>query len=125
MSQQQGLIIVVTDDKSPTFAAVLSDAMFPLIETSWTEAPRAITQLHPAAVIAAAGEGAKSKVDALARQTSSVEPYLPLIIVDPQTTLPENAVPFSQAGDQWARLVPRLRSALRLRTLHTTVLRRM
>ena len=119
------MIIVVTDDKSPAFAAVLGDAMFPLIETSWTEASRAIAQLHPAAVIAAAGEGAKSKVDALARQAGGIEPYLPLIVVDPQTPLPENAVPFSQAGGQWDRLVPRLRSALRLRTLHTTVLRRM
>jgi hypothetical protein len=125
MSQQQGLIIVVTDDKSPAFAAALGDAMFPLIETSWAEASRAITQLHPAAVIAAAGEGANSKVDALARQAGSIEPYLPLIVVDPQITLPENAVPFSQAGGHWDRLVPRLRSALRLRTLHTTVLRRM
>jgi len=125
MSQQQGLIIVVADDKSPAFAAVLSAAMFPVIETGWAEASRAIVQLRPAAVIASSSEGVPDKVDALARQIGGVQPYLPLIVIDPKTMLPETAIPFSQARGNWDRLAPRLRAALRLRTLHATVLRRL
>jgi hypothetical protein len=39
--------------------------------------------------------------------------------------LPENAIPFSQTGDNFDRLTARLRAALRVRTLHTTVMRRL
>ena len=39
--------------------------------------------------------------------------------------LPENALPFSQVGDNFDRLTARLRAALRVRTLHTTVMRRL
>ena len=125
MSQQQGLIIVVSDDKSPAFAAVLSEAMFPVIETGWAQASQAIVQLRPAAVIAATGDGETAGVDALARQIGGIQPYLPLIVVNPNGALPENAVPFSQGHGTWDRLPARLRAALRLRTLHATVLRRL
>jgi hypothetical protein len=125
MSQQQGLIIVVSDDKRPAFAAVLGEAMFPVIETSWAEAARAVTQLQPAVVIAAVSEDTDAKRDALARQISTVQPYLPLLAIDPKQALPENAIPFSQTNGKWDRLIPRLRAALRVRTLHTTVLRRL
>ena len=125
MSQQQGLIIVVADDKSPAFAAVLGEAMFPVIETNWAEASRAVTQLHPAVVIAAASEGKDARLDALARQISTVQPYLPLLAIDPKDVLPENAIPFSQTNGKPDRLIPRLRAALRVRTLHATVLRRL
>jgi hypothetical protein len=125
MSQQQGLILVVSDDKSPAFTAVLGEAMFPVIEASWTEASTAVMQLHPIAVIATADGNAASKLDALAAQIDAVQPYLPLLVVDPQMVLPENAIPFSHARGKWDRLPQRLRAALRVRTLHTTVLRRL
>jgi hypothetical protein len=126
MSLQQGPIIVVSDDKQPAFTAVLDEGgMFPVIETTWAEASRAVAQLHPAIVLAATPEGAEFKLHTLARQTGSVQPYLPLLAIDPKTKLPENAIPFSQANGSWGRLLPRLRAALRVRTLHTTVLRRL
>jgi hypothetical protein len=125
MSQQQGLILVVSDDKPPALAAVLGEAMFPVIETRWAEASRAVAQLAPAVVIAAADEGDGSKLDALARNISGVQPYLPLIAIDPKSVVPENAIPFSQSDGKWDRLLPRLRAALRVRTLHATVLRRL
>ncbi len=53
------------------------------------------------------------------------KPYLPLIAVDPRTSLPENAIPFAQSGGNFDRLTARLRAALRVRTLHSTVLRRI
>src|ERR1700744_3733269 len=125
MSQQQGLILVVSDSKPPALTAALGEAMFPLIETSWTEASRAVAQVHPAVVIAAADEGADAELDALAGQINIVQPYLPLLAVDPKGLLPENAIPFSQTNGKWDRLIPRLRAALRVRALHATVLRRL
>ena len=125
MSQQQGLILVVSDDKPPAFTAVLGDAMFPVIETSWAKASTAVMQLHPTVVIAAADKGADGKLEALAAQISGIQPYLPLFVIDPKIALPENAIPFSHAHGKWDRLTPRLRAALRVRTLHGTVLRRL
>ena len=126
MSQQQGPIIVVSDEKQPALMAALGDAgTFPVIETGWREASRAVTQLHPAAVLATATEGAGTELVALARQIGAIQPYLPLLVIDPKGTLPDNAVPFSYAGAGWDRLLPRLRAALRVRTLHATVLRRL
>lgn len=125
MSQQQGPIIVVSDDKRPSFMAALGeDTTFPLIETTWTEASRAVSQLQPAIVLAAATEGADAKLEALARQVRDIKPYLPLLVIEPKSALPENAIPFSKGHGSWDRLLPRLRATLRVRSLHTTVLRR-
>ncbi|MGA2995448.1 GGDEF domain-containing protein [Bradyrhizobium sp.] len=126
MSLQQGPIIVVSDDKRPAFMAALGEGgLFPVIEASWAEASRAIAQLHPALVLAAASEGATAELDLIARQIIGIRPYLPLLVTDPKGALPENAIPFSQANGNWDRLLPRLRTALRVRTLHATVLRRL
>src|SRR5579872_1251819 len=125
MSLQQGPIIVVSDDKRPAFIAALGeDTTFPVVETTWTEASLAVAQLRPAIVLAAATETASAKLDALARQIGDIKPYVPLIVIEPKGTLPENAIPFSKGNGSWDRLLPRLRAALRVRTLHTTVLRR-
>src|SRR5579871_999196 len=125
MSQQQGLILVVSDDKPPALAAALGEAMFPLIETGWAEAARGVVQMQPTAVIAAPGESDDVELDALARQLGAMQPYPPLIAINPKSALPENAIPFSQTDGKWDRLIPRLRAALRVRTLHATVLRRL
>src|ERR1700761_3826712 len=104
MSQQQGLILVVSDDRPPALTAALGEAMFPLIEVDWADASRAITKLQPAVVIAAAGEGTGAKLDALAVQINAVEPYLPLLAINPKDVLPDNAIPFTQANGKWDRL---------------------
>jgi hypothetical protein len=127
MSLQQGPIIAVSDDKRAAFMAALGgDTTFPVIEATWAEASRAVAQLHPAIVLAGAPENAgDEELDALARQIDDVQPYLPLLVIDPKGTLPTNAIPFSSGGASWDRLLPRLRAALRVRTLHITVLRRL
>jgi hypothetical protein len=126
MSLQQGPIIVVSDDQQPAFMAALSEGgMFPIIETIRTEASRAISQLQPAAVLASVPESMDAQFDALAKQIDGIQPYLPLLVIDPKAALPENAIPFSQANGTWDRLLPRLRAALRVRALHATVLRRL
>jgi hypothetical protein len=123
---QQGPIIVVSTAERPSFAIALDDAkIFPVIDAGWADASRAVEQLQPAAVLVAASDTAHPRFEALAKQIAARQPYLPLIAVDPKTSLPENAIPFSQTGGHFDRLIARLRAALRVRTLHATVMRRL
>ena len=123
---QQGPIIVVSTAGRPPFMAALDDAkMFPVVEVPFADAPRAIQQLHPAAVLVAMPEVPEQGLEALAKRIAAQRPYLPLIAVEPKTSLPNNAIPFSQGGGQFDRLIARLRAALRVRTLDATVMRRL
>jgi hypothetical protein len=123
---QQGPIIVVSAAERPLFAAALNDAkMFPVIDAGWTDASGAVGQLAPAAVVVALSESVEPRFKLLAKQVAALQPYVPLIAVDPKTALPENAIPFSQSGGNFDRLMARLRAALRVRTLHSTLLRRL
>ena len=99
--------------------------MFPIIDTAWAEASRAVEQTQPAAVLVAISDEAEPGFAALAKQIAARQPYLPLIAVDPVAALPENAIPFSQPDGNFDRLTARLSAALRIRTLHSTVLRRL
>ena len=122
---QQGPILVVSTAARPPFASALDDArMFPVIHAAWPDASRAVAQLGPAAVLVAWSE-AEPGFEALAKQIAATRPYLPLIAVDPGTSLPENAIPFAQSGGKFDRLMARLRAALRVRSLHSTVMRRL
>src|SRR5260221_5331150 len=129
---QQGPILVVSSDAWPSFVTALDEAkMFPVIQTGWADAARAITQVQPTAVLAAMSGAVEARFAALAEQIAARKPYLPLIAVEPKSALPENAVPFTQGKSQGQgqgnvdRLVVRLRAALRIRALHTAVLRRL
>jgi hypothetical protein len=123
---QQGPVIIVSTARRPSFASALDEAkLFPVIETIWAEASRAVERLQPAAVLAALPDGTAPGFEALAKQIAARQPYLPLIAVDPRIRLPENAIPFSQSGGNFDRLMARLRAALRVRTLHSTVMRRL
>jgi hypothetical protein len=123
---QQGPIIVVSTTERPSFATALDDAkMFPIIETGWADASRSVEQLQPAAVLVALSDATEPGFEALARQIAARQPYLPLIAIDAQTSLPQNAIPFSQSGGNFDRLIARLRTALRIRALHVTVMRRL
>jgi hypothetical protein len=123
---QQGPVIVVSATGRPSFAAALDETkIFPIIDANWTDAARAVETLQPAAVLVAMTKAAEPRFEALARQIAARQPYLPLIAIDPQTPLPENALPFSQTGGNSDRLLARLRAALRVRALHATVMRRL
>jgi len=122
---QQGPIIVVSSER-PGFTAGLDEAkLFPVIDANWRDASRAVAQLAPAAVLVAASEADETVFAILAKQIAAVTPYLPLIAIDPTSSLPDNALPFTQGGGEFDRLMARLRAALRVRTLHSTVLRRL
>jgi hypothetical protein len=123
---QQGPILVVANAGRPAFASALDDAkLFPVIDATWADASRAVEQMAPAAVLVASPDAAASGFKALAKQIAARQPYLPLIAVDARTPLPENALPFAQSGGNFDRLIARLRAALRVRTLHSTVMRRL
>ena len=123
---QQGPIIVVSSGARPSFADALDEAkLFPVIDSEWADAARAVEQLQPAAIIAATSANVQPGFQALAKQIAARQPYLPLIVIDPQASLPENAIPFSQTDGNSDRLIARLRAALRIRTLHSTVIRRV
>ena len=123
---QQGPLIVVSNAGRPSFASTLDDAkMFPMIDAGWADASRAIEQLQPAAVLVATEKAAEPRLQALAKQVAAQRPYLPLITVDPTTSLPDNAIPFSQTGGSFDRLTARLRASLRVRALDIAVMRRL
>jgi hypothetical protein len=123
---QQGPIIVVSNDERPSFARALDEAkLFPIVEIAWADASRAVAQLQPAAVLVALSETGGPGFETLAEQIAARHPYLPLIAVGSGASLPENAIPFSQSGGHIDHLIARLHAALRVSTLHATVMRRL
>jgi hypothetical protein len=107
-----------------SLTAALSDTkMFPVVETNWPEAARAVEQLQPAAVLVSGDAG--PGFAALARQVADMRPYVPFVVIEPRMSLPANALPFSVVDGSFERLSGRLRAALRVRSLHATVLRRI
>jgi hypothetical protein len=139
---QQGPILVVSTARRPSFAATLDLAkLFPVVETEWADAVRAVGQVQPAAVLAATSDTNAAGLAELAARVAARQPYLPLIAVDPQVPYPDNVIPFFQSqtlqtqtlqaqalqaqGGGSDRLVARLRAALRVRSLHATVMRRL
>jgi hypothetical protein len=66
---QQGPIIVVSSAERPSFAGALDDAkIFPVVDTAWADASRAVEQLEPAAVLVAMSETVERGFAALAKQ---------------------------------------------------------
>ena len=123
---QQGPILVVSTVRQPSFASALDIArLFPVVEAEWPDAARAVEQVQPAAVLAATPDIDEAGMAALAARVETRQPYLPLVAVDPQIPLPENVIPFLQSAASPDRLVARLRAALRVRSLHATVMRRL
>jgi hypothetical protein len=123
---QQGPVIIVSAAGQPAFAAALDDAkLFPVIDTTLADAARAVEQTQPAAVLVAMPDAVAPQFKTLAARIAATRPYLPLIAINPQDALPENAIPFSQSGGDFGRLTARLRAALRIRTLHSAVMRRL
>jgi hypothetical protein len=128
---QQGPILVVATASRPSFAATLDVArLFPVIETEWADAARAVEQVQPATIVVAASANDEAGLAELAARVAARQPYLPLIAVDPTIPLPDNVIPFfrgqiSQTPSGADRLAARLRAALRVRSLHATVMRRL
>src|SRR3954468_17590323 len=122
---QQGPILVVSTAERPSLASALDEArLFPVVETGWADALHAVDQVQPAAILATMSEADAEHFYALARQIAPRQPYLPLLAVDPPFRLDEHAIPFFQTQGGFDRLSGRLGAAMRVRSLHATVMRR-
>jgi hypothetical protein len=121
-----GPMVVVAE----TSAADLLDALcaagaFPIVEASLDEAPAAIAEIQPVAVAMAPRKTTPGErqlrglVDCLARRAGPITPVIAMVVND--APIMPNALPVADCSE---RLIARLGSALRVRTLHATVMRR-
>jgi hypothetical protein len=123
---QQGPLLIVSNAGRPAFVSTLDEArMFPLVEARLADAVRAVGQTQPSAILVDMRDVDSAQFEALANDVAARSPYLPLIAVEPSGALPDNAIPFSAHGGSFDRLPARLNAALRVRSLHVTVLRRL
>lgn len=123
---QAGPILFVSNSGRPDLVAALDEArLFPVVDSDWASAARAVEQVQPAAVLAASDGGHQRDLAQLAKVIADQPLYVPLVALDAQAALPVNALPFSSQGGNPDRLTARIRAALRIRTLHATVLRRL
>jgi hypothetical protein len=123
---QQGPLLIVSNAGRPAFVSALDEArMFPLVEARLADAERAAGQTQPSAILVDMHDADPAQFEALAEYVGTRTPYLPLIAVGPSGPLPDNAIPFSAHGGKFDRLPARLNAALRVRSLHVTVLRRL
>jgi len=121
---------VVAEQPAANLVEALSAAgAFPIVEANWADAPTAFVAVKPAAVvIAKAGPpSSESSARTLCLQIATANgPIVPAIarVEDEQ----EAAIPIALPADAALpveRLIARLASALRVRALHATVLRRI
>jgi GGDEF domain-containing protein len=124
-----GPILVVTDRHDRKLITALSAAgAFPVVESALNDAAGAILRVEPAAVLFADADASpvQSVADAL---TDAIEaapaPFMPVMarVADCGATILD-VLPIS-ANAPCEQVVARLGSALRVRTLHATVLRRI
>ena len=123
----QGPIVVVAEQKNAELVAGLAaEGAFPVVEAYWRDAADAIARIEPAAVVAAGPAKSPGDVAALrAAIDAAGAAYLPVVarVTDAALAALAGALPIA-ANASPARIAIRLASALRVRTLHTTALRR-
>src|SRR5262245_62023888 len=124
-----GPMVVVAETSAADVLDVLGKAgAFPIVETRWADAPAAIAEIQPVALAVADPHGTPSERH-LRAVTHCIDgrggPVMPVIALVDKDTNPAlaDALPIA-LDDSTDRLIARLRSALRVRTLHATVLRR-
>ena len=124
-----GPIIIVADELSAVRDALVRGGNLPVRHTDADAAAATIAATRPSAVVLAfempdpAHAIAQQVADAVDSCDGSIIPILAVVSEDNMPAYPL-ALPVA-AADVSARLVPRLRSALRVRALHATVLRRI
>jgi hypothetical protein len=126
----QGPLIVVAERPATGLAEALSAAgAFPIVETKWADAPAAFLTVKPSAVVVAEPGPPTNIASArmLSLQVATwAGPIIPVIACvhgEEDAALPI-ALP-ADAALPVGRLIARLQSAMRVRALHATVLRRI
>jgi hypothetical protein len=125
-----GPVVVVAERRSADLVEALGKAgAFPIIETGFADAAAAIEQIQPAAlVLTDAGPWPIGPVGARLREAIETGrgPFMPVLACvsdDGEIPVVPHALPIG-ADEPAPQVVARLRSALRVRSLHATVLRR-
>ena len=123
----QGPILVVADKPVPRLLDTLVAAgAFPIVQIKTTEIASAVASIEPAAVIVAEPSAAvPAPADVLERLLGRQDPYTPVIVRTAGPLGRIGTVLPVEAEVTEARLIARLRGALRVRTLHASVLRRI
>jgi GGDEF domain-containing protein len=124
-----GPMVVVAESSAADLVDVLGKAgAFPIVETRWADAPAAIAEIQPVALAIADPHGTPSPqhlraaIHCIAARGGPVMPVIALVEEDTRAAIPDALA--IALDDSTERLIARLRSALRVRTLHATVLRR-
>ena len=122
-------MVVAAEASAADLVDVLGKAgAFPIVEARWSDAPAAIAEIQPVALAIAdpqgrpAGRHLQALAEILATRGGPVTPIVALIEKDDAAPLAE-ALPITM-DDSTDRLVARVRSAVRVRTIHAGVLRR-
>jgi hypothetical protein len=129
MSLQGPMLLVAEQPAADLVVALSAAGAFPVVEAKWADAATAFSAVRPASVVIAEPGPVpdEAAAKALSRQITNAEgPIVPVIARvagDRDAALPI-ALP-NDAGLPVERLIARLRSALRVRALHATVLRRL
>ena len=126
----QGSFVVVSDNPATEMVEALRGAGgFPIVEADWAEAPAALSSVEPEAVLVADASADAGRVaafaKALADRSKSERPFMPVLArarEDGSAIVPDALTIAANAPAE--RIIARLGSALRIRTLHSTVLRR-
>jgi hypothetical protein len=124
-----GPVVVVCEKPSAELVEALGKAgAFPIIETTFADAASAIAEIQPGALILAdaepwpTGQAGAALIKAIETGGGPFMPVLARVSADSEVS-PPHALP-AGIDEPATQLVARLRSALRVRALHATVLRR-
>jgi hypothetical protein len=129
MSLQGPLIVVAEHPAADLVEALGAAGAFPIVETKWADAPAAFLTVKPSAVVIAEPGPPANQASArmFCLQIATVNgPIVPIIARVRGNE--DAAVPIALPADATLpieRLLARLQSAMRIRTLHATVLRRI
>src|SRR5690242_794565 len=121
----QGPIVVIAEHKDPDLVAALAMAgAFPIVEACWRDAANAIARIEPAGVVGSAPDNPR-QAEALYAAIAAGDLYLPLLAFAQDGMPPAiaDALPIAHDASH-ERIIIRLASAQRVRTLHATALRR-
>ncbi len=129
MSLQGPLIVVAERPATALVEALAAAGAFPIVEAKWADAPTAFVAVKPSAVVIAepGPPASESSSRMLCLQIATVNgPIVPTIAMADGDN--DAAVPVALSADAAMpvdRLIKRLQSAMRVRALHSTVLRRI
>jgi hypothetical protein len=122
-------MVVVAEQSAARLVELLGKAgAFPIVEATWAEAVSAIAEVQPAALVLAEARPApeprlgQAVIKAIETRGGPFMPVLARAQTDSNVAIPF-AIPI-EPDEPARRLVARVRSALRVRSLHATVLRR-